>query len=73
MNYIKIGPVDIKFLKYGLTNIKTSSLVVAKRIFYIIVNTQNLDNGSELRLAVFVSCCESKRIELKFIQPGKPK
>lgn len=31
-----------------------------------------LDNGSELRSAVFMSWCESKGIELKFIQPGKP-
>lgn len=31
-----------------------------------------LDNGSELRSAVFMGWCESKGIELKFIQPGKP-
>jgi len=31
-----------------------------------------LDNGSELRSAVFTSWCEEKGIELKFIQPGKP-
>jgi putative transposase len=31
-----------------------------------------LDNGSELRSAVFTQWCESKGIELRFIQPGKP-
>jgi putative transposase len=31
-----------------------------------------LDNGSELRSALFTSWCEEKGIELKFIQPGKP-
>ena len=31
-----------------------------------------LDNGSELRSAVFMGWCEEKGIELKFIQPGKP-
>lgn len=31
-----------------------------------------LDNGPELRAAVFTEWCESKRIELKYIQPGKP-
>lgn len=31
-----------------------------------------LDNGSELRSAIFMGWCESKGIELKFIQPGKP-
>jgi len=31
-----------------------------------------LDNGSELRYAVFMGWCEYKGIELKFIQPGKP-
>jgi putative transposase len=31
-----------------------------------------LDNGSELRSAVFMGWCESKGIELQFIQPGKP-
>ena len=31
----------------------------------------HLDNGSELRFAVFVGWCESKGIDLKFIQPGK--
>jgi putative transposase len=31
-----------------------------------------LDNGSEIRSAVFMGWCESKGIELKFIQPGKP-
>ena len=31
-----------------------------------------LDNGSELRSAIFTSRCEEKGIELKFIQPGKP-
>ncbi len=36
----KIGPVDTKFSKYGLTNIKTSSVKVAKRIFNIIVSTK---------------------------------
>jgi putative transposase len=32
-----------------------------------------LDNGSELRSAIFTSWCEEKGIELKFIQLGKPK
>jgi putative transposase len=32
----------------------------------------SLDNGSELRSAVFMVWCEEKGIELKFIQPGKP-
>jgi putative transposase len=31
-----------------------------------------LDNGSELRSAIFMGWCEEKGIELKFIQPGKP-
>ena len=31
-----------------------------------------LDNGSKLRSAVFMGWCESKGIDLKFIQPGKP-
>ena len=31
-----------------------------------------LDNGNELRSAVFIGWCESKGIDLKFIQPGKP-
>jgi putative transposase len=31
-----------------------------------------LDNGSELRSAIFMVRCEAKGIELKFIQPGKP-
>ena len=31
-----------------------------------------LDNGSELRSAVFMGWCEEKGIELQFIQPGKP-
>ncbi len=31
-----------------------------------------LNNGSELRSAVFTGWCEEKGIELKFIQPGKP-
>jgi len=31
-----------------------------------------LDNGSELRSAVFTSWCAEKGVELKFIQPGKP-
>jgi putative transposase len=31
-----------------------------------------LDNGSELRSAVFMGWCESKGIDLKFIQPDKP-
>jgi putative transposase len=31
-----------------------------------------LDNGSELRSAIFTSWCAEKGIELKFIQPGKP-
>ncbi len=31
-----------------------------------------LDNGSELRSAIFANWCEEKGIELKFIQPGKP-
>ncbi len=31
-----------------------------------------LDNGSELRSAIFTNWCEAKGIELKFIQPGKP-
>ena len=31
-----------------------------------------LDNGSELRSAIFTSWCEAKGIELKFIQPRKP-
>lgn len=31
-----------------------------------------LDNGSELRSAIFMDWCESKGIELKFTQPGKP-
>jgi transposase InsO family protein len=31
-----------------------------------------LDNGSELRSAIFTSWCVEKGIELKFIQPGKP-
>lgn len=31
-----------------------------------------LDNGSELRSAIFTGWCEEKGIELKFIQPGKP-
>jgi len=31
-----------------------------------------LDNGPELRAAVFTEWCESKGIELKYIQPGKP-
>jgi putative transposase len=32
----------------------------------------SLDNGSELRSAVFMGLCEEKGIELQFIQPGKP-
>ena len=31
-----------------------------------------LDNGSELRSAIFMGWCEEKGIELQFIQPGKP-
>lgn len=31
-----------------------------------------LDNGPELRSVVFTEWCESKGIELKYIQPGKP-
>ena len=31
-----------------------------------------LDNGSELRSTVLMGWCESKGIELKFIQPSKP-
>ena len=31
-----------------------------------------LDNGCELRSAIFTSWCAEKGIELKFIQPGKP-
>ncbi len=31
-----------------------------------------LDNGSELRSAVFTGWLEEKGIELNFIQPGKP-
>ena len=31
-----------------------------------------LDNGGELRSAVFMGWCEEKGIALKFIQPGKP-
>lgn len=31
-----------------------------------------LDNGPELRAAVFTEWCESKGIELKYIQPGSP-
>ena len=31
-----------------------------------------LDNGSELRSAVFMGWCEEKGIALQFIQPGKP-
>ena len=30
-----------------------------------------LENGSELRSAVFMGWCESKGTDLKFIQPGK--
>jgi putative transposase len=31
-----------------------------------------LDNGNELRSAIFMEWCMEKGIELKFIQPGKP-
>ncbi len=31
-----------------------------------------LDNGSELRSAIFMGWCEEKGIALQFIQPGKP-
>mgnify|MGYP003867008711 FL=1 len=35
-------------------------------------NAIRLDNGSELRSAVFMGWCEEKGIALQFIQPGKP-
>jgi putative transposase len=31
-----------------------------------------LDNGSELTSIAFAEWCQSQRIELRFIQPGKP-
>ena len=31
-----------------------------------------MDNGSELTANAFVEWCEQRRIELKFIEPGKP-
>ena len=39
---------------------------------HVLPEAIRLDNGCELRSAIFMEWCTEKGIELKFIQPGKP-